>query len=95
MEGNACRNCRFYIQHYGLKNGQLFRVHCGHCTFSRARRRKPDTAACENFQPGETDEEAFVTRTYLSKELLRYVLDMELLPEIKEFDSGCLGMQHS
>ena len=85
MDGQTCRNCSFYLQHYALKDGQLFRVHCGHCTFSRVRRKQPDASACENFQMREVDEDAFVTKNYLCKELLRHVLNMELLPDIKEY----------
>ena len=84
MEDQRCRNCNFFIQHYALKDGQLFRVHCGHCTFSRVRRKQPDTSVCENYKPGGANEDAFVTKEYLCKELLSYVLNMELLPDIQD-----------
>ena len=45
----------------------------------------PDAQACQNFIPGEADEEAFASKEYLSKELLKYVLEMELLPEIDDY----------
>ena len=84
MDGMACCNCDHYIRHYALKGGRLYRVHCGHCTYTRVRRKQPDTPACENFREGEPDDKAFVSKHYLTKELLRFVLEMELLPEIEE-----------
>jgi len=46
--------------------------------------KKPDTPACNNYLPGPLQEDAFVSREYLSKELLNYVLTLELLPEIED-----------
>jgi hypothetical protein len=46
------------------------------------RRKRPDTPGCECFEFGADPTDAFVTKEYLSRELLRYVLNMELLPEI-------------
>ena len=91
MDGMTCCNCDHYIQHYALKGGRLYRVHCGHCTHARVRRKQPDTPACENFREGETDDKAFVSKHYLTKELLRFVLEMELLPEINDYPD----IQHS
>ena len=84
MENRVCGRCGHYLQHYGLTGGKLFRVHCGHCIFSKVRRKQPDTMACENFREAEPDENAFVSKEYLSKELLHYVLNMELLPDIQD-----------
>ena len=84
MEKRACKKCYYYRQHYTFSGGRIVRVYCGHCTISRAKHKKPDAAACESFLPGASVEEAFVTREYLSKELLRYVLGLDLLPEIQE-----------
>ena len=84
MDGMACCNCDHYIRHYALKGGRLYRVHCGHCTYTRVRRKQPETPACETFREGEPDDQAFVSKHYLTKELLRFVLEMELLPEIEE-----------
>ena len=85
METKQCKMCEYYIQHYGLGKKRLFRLHCGHCTLQRAKRKLPDAQACQNFIPGEADEEAFASKEYLSKELLKYVLEMELLPEIDDY----------
>ena len=84
MEEQVCRNCAFYLQHYALDTRRIFRVYCGHCTRARYKRKLPDTKACEYFQTGFKQENAFATKEYLSKELLQYVLGLELLPEIGE-----------
>ena len=86
METKQCKRCHHYIQHYTLKEGRVFSVCCGHCVQGKPKRRLPDAAACQHFVPGEPDTEAFVTKDYLSKKLLQYILDMELLPEIIEKD---------
>ena len=84
MEQNICKTCQYFRQHYSLDQRKIFRVYCGHCTFDRPRRKKPDTPACNNYLPGPLQEDAFVSREYLSKELLNYVLTLELLPEIED-----------
>ena len=83
MKEQVCRNCAFYLQHYTLDKRRIFRVYCGHCTRSRSKRKQPDAEACEQFQLGSALEDAFATKEYLSKELLQYVLGLELLPEIE------------
>jgi hypothetical protein len=82
MNEQQCKTCQYYLQHYTLDKRKIFRVYCGHCTFQRARRKRPDAKACENYIPGTAREEAFVTKEYLSRELLAYMLELELLPEI-------------
>ena len=84
MSKQQCRNCQYYLQYFTLDNRKIFRVYCGHCTFSRAKRKTPDSKACENYVPGHPQENAFISKEYLSKELLQYVLNLELLPEIEE-----------
>ena len=84
MKEEVCRNCAFYLQHYTLDKRRIFRVYCGHCTRSRYKRKQPDTKACAQFQTGCTQEEAFASKEYLSKELLQYVLGLELLPKIED-----------
>ena len=39
---------------------------------------------CENYIYSPGYENAFASKEYLSKELLRYVLSLELLPEIED-----------
>lgn len=82
MSENQCKTCQYFLQHYTLTRRILIRVHCGHCVFSKVKRKKPDAKACENYLPGPAPEEAFASKEYLSKELLEYVLHLELLPEI-------------
>ncbi len=84
MKENQCQNCQHYLQHYTFDERTIFRIHCGHCTFPRIKTRSPDTAACKNFVPGTPQEDAFVCKEYLSKALLAYMMQLELLPEIQE-----------
>ena len=83
MAKQYCKDCVHFLQHYALSGGKLYRVYCGHCTLQRAKRRRPDADACDAFVYAAPDEDAFVTREYLSKELLRYVCSLELLPPIE------------
>ena len=80
---NHCKECQYFLQHYTLDTRKIFRVYCGHCTFRAAKRKHPDAKACENFVPGSSQEGAFASKEYLSKELLQYLLKLDLLPEIE------------
>lgn len=82
MKENKCGDCLHYLRHYTFDERKIFRVFCGHCRYSRPKRKQPDAKACENFAPGQRPEEAFANKEYLSKKLLQYVLSLELLPEI-------------
>lgn len=84
MRGNICKNCAYFRQHYTFDKRKIYRVYCGHCTHLKIRRKFPDTASCENFVYAEPDECAFATKEYLSKALLQYLLQLELLPEIQD-----------
>ena len=84
MAEKQCQNCKYYMKHYTFDKHRIFRVYCGHCTFRRPRTKKPDAKVCENFVPGTVPEDAFASKEYLSKELLQYVLNLELLPEIED-----------
>lgn len=88
MNEKRCNSCRYFLQHYTFDKRKIFRVHCGHCTVTRAKRLKPDSPACKNYVPGTAQEEAFASKEYLSKELLQYVLNLELLPEIHNNEQG-------
>ena len=88
MPEPQCKDCQYYLQHYTLDKRRMFRVYCGHCTKTRHKRKLPDTKVCEHFVPGSLQEDAFVTKEYLSKELLQYMLGLELLPEIENRESG-------
>ena len=84
MEEKQCKECRFYLQHYTFDQKKIFRVYCGHCTITKVKRKRPDAKACENFIQGSPYEEAFASKEYLSKELLKYLISLDLLPEIEE-----------
>ena len=84
MNNQCCANCSYYLRHYTFDNRKIFRVWCGHCTLVKAKQKLPDAKACENFIPGPAQENAFASKEYLSKELLLYMLSLELLPEIED-----------
>ena len=84
MEQLTCESCAYFHQHYGLDQKRIFRVYCGHCALARPIKKTPDSKACINYKQGQKDEKAFVSKEYLSKELLQYMMKLELLPEIKE-----------
>jgi len=82
MEQATCGSCLYFRQHYAFDQRKLFRVYYGHCTYQRAKGKRPDAKICENYTPGIPDENAFVTKEYLSKKLLEYMLQLDLLPQI-------------
>ena len=82
MEEKTCAQCTHFLQHYGLKNGKLYKLYCGHCTEVSVKHRRPDAKACANYLQSFLEEDAFVTKEYLSHRLLEHVLHMELLPEV-------------
>ena len=84
MEVPTCSTCEYYRQHYIFDKRKIFQVHYGHCIYQRAKAKRPDAKACENYMQSDPDENAFVSKEYLSKALLEYVLKLELLPEIHE-----------
>lgn len=84
MDEKECKSCEYYRQHYTFDSRRIFRVYCGHCTLERAKRKRPDSKACESYIPGPAQEDAFASKEYLSKELLQYMLSLELLPEIED-----------
>ena len=85
MDNQQCKNCKHYLQHYILYGKSLYRICSGHCIFSKSKNKRPDAKACEKFIQIPSREEAFVKKEYLSKELLKYVLSLELLPEIEDW----------
>ncbi len=86
MENQLCKNCKHFYQHYGLGDRGIFRLQCGHCGLPRLRIKKPCQKACVEFVPGDSKEKAFVSKDYLSKALLDWIMRLELLPEIEEAD---------
>lgn len=98
MQEYVCKDCVHYRQHYILSGEKLMKVYCGHCKRVRTKQKKPDTVRCEHFSLAESSVNMFVTKDYLTKELLQFVLGMDLLPEIKDFDgegecqAACYGV---
>ena len=86
MTEYQCKNCGNYRQHYTFDQRHICRVYCGHCTVPKVRTRRPDAKICEHFVFAHPDEFRFARKEYLSKELLQYVLNLELLPEIRDSD---------
>ena len=84
MDKQLCGNCVHFHQHYVLDAKRIFRIRYGHCSFSRVKKRKPDDNACDHYVYAPPDQDAFVTKEFLSKTLLAYFLRLELLPEIQE-----------
>ena len=84
MDNNFCKTCAYYRQHYTFDHCKIFRVYCGHCTYQKAKTKRPDAQACEHYLWSESAENAFATKEFLSKVLVEYVLKLELLPEIFE-----------
>ena len=84
MSENICKNCGHFHQHYAFDKKKIFRVHCGHCTLGTAKSKRPTKTACDAFSPAPPDEDAFASKEYLSKELLQYLLSLELLPPIAD-----------
>lgn len=84
MDKAFCKNCAYFRQHFTFDKRKIFRVYCGHCTFEKVRNKKPDATICENFVFKNPDEDSFVSKEYLSKELLQYFMRLELLPQIMD-----------
>ena len=88
MDNYLCNTCVYYRQHYTFDHCKIFRVYCGHCTYQKVKRKPPDSKACENYLQSESLEKAFVTKEYLSKALLEYMLGLELLPVIDDLEQA-------
>ena len=84
MENKFCKSCAYFRQHYTFDKQRIFRVFCGHCTLKNPTGKKPDAKICQYYIPAEPAEDAFVSKEFLSKALLDYMLRMELLPEIQD-----------
>ena len=83
MNDKTCQTCLYFHQHYTLKCGKLLRVFYGHCVLSTAKPKRPFTKACENYVDSPLDEDAYADKKYLTKEMLKYLLSLELLPQIE------------
>jgi hypothetical protein len=83
LKKEMCENCANCYQHYALNSRKIYRVYCGHCCLRPYKKRFPDMVACQEYVPAPNDESSFVQKEYLSKELLQYMLKLELLPKIE------------
>ena len=84
MAQKTCSTCVYYRQHYVFDQRKIFRIYCGHCTYQKPKIKRPDSKICEKCMQSAPDKEAFVTKEYLSKALLEYMLKLDLLPEIQD-----------
>lgn len=79
-EINVCENCFHFHQHYGISKGKIFEVYFGHCSFRRIKAiSKPDKNSCEHFVFCDKQNNEFLSKQFLYKELLLYLLNLELL----------------
>lgn len=86
MNQATCSSCKHFHPHYTFNQRKIFRVYCGHCTCLMAKTRRPDAKICERYAQTDPNEAPFVSKEYLSKALLEYMMKLELLPEIYDPD---------
>ena len=84
MDNRTCQTCEYFHQHYSLKTGKIVRVFYGHCTFSGTKAKRPFQKACAHYALGTPDEEAFANKKYLTKEMIKRLFEMEVLPSIDD-----------
>ena len=87
MKQTTCGSCIYFRQHYILNQRNLVRVYCGHCTNMSPKHKRPDSKVCDKYQFAAPAENPFVSKEYLSKALLDYMLHLDLLPEICDSES--------
>ena len=94
MEKKVCADCAHFRQHYLLSSDCVKTVNCGHCVHPGLKHRKPQIPACEYYSvrrepaAGECREDV---RRFLTTEMLRYILSLELPPQIKEVQQDVEG----
>lgn len=85
MTQATCRNCTHFHQHYTLDKQSCSAIDCGHCDCPRLRHRAASAAPCGRFaprvDPPELPDRKDVVH-YLTTEVLQYILNLELPPEI-------------
>lgn len=84
MEKPVCKDCQHFIQHYGNKDGRFFQLNCGHCKIRKKRQNRPSDHICKLFSPGIPDLMEPVTKEYLTKDILDYILRLDLLSDLLE-----------
>ena len=98
MSETTCSSCMYFKQHYALDERTIFRVYCGHCTCQRVKPKRPDTKICKNYIQKKPDENAFVSKEYLSKKLMDYMLSSamaHLVPKawMLVYDAVCVARE--
>ena len=86
MDSMCCKVCVYFRQHYILNEQRGTTVNCGHCIYPRIKHRSPESPACGHFEKREDplslpDQERVID--YLTTDVLRYILDLKLPPEIE------------
>ena len=85
MEERICKQCKHFRQHFVLDSQVCVAINCGHCVYPQIKHRQAKRKACEYFAEREVPlnypDRAEVLH-FLTTELLRYVLTLELPPEI-------------
>ena len=89
MQEYTCNTCANYRQHYTFDQQKIFRVFCGHCTFPKVKTVRPFKKSCVFYEPGGVHLDAFVSKEFLSKSLLEYMMKLDLLPNIKDEACDC------
>ena len=84
MNEKNCQHCKNYVQHYGLFDGKLKVVYCGHCKANYTKRKHPDDPACPKFVFDQSIKMKMVSKEYLTRKLLQHILEMELWSEDME-----------
>lgn len=87
MEETYCKYCIHFRQHYIIDEQSCSPVDCGHCTTPRLKKRTPDATGCSHFVR-RTCPESLPNRDrvihFLTEEMLRYIMSLELPPDISE-----------
>lgn len=66
MKIEQCKNCKYFIQHYGIYKGEgIFKLECGHCL--KSKRKQALIKECPNFEE-QTDN--YCSETFRIAKLL-------------------------
>lgn len=84
MTEKTCQSCHHFIQHYGIFDGIVRKIYCGHCTHPKHQSKRPDRKACADYAADPSQTGTLVTKRFLTKELLTYVLNLDLWPDDQE-----------
>ena len=51
-----CEQCEYYIQHYSISEGRIWKVYCGHCKFNN-KKKISSLRECVYFKPISEEEQ--------------------------------------